>query len=133
MPIIGDILKQNLFKLKNATQSKNGKNAFWIILRDIAKEDIINVYPNKVDSDIIVPIYYDILSKNRENIPLYFQETLYSNNQERFRVINRNLFTSNAFHPEGLANQEGIKAKKALNEFKKGNRIIYQGEIRNDH
>ena len=59
-------------------------------------------------------------------MPLYFQEILPSNKQERFRVIIRNLFSSNAFHPDGLANQAGIYAYREVNEMKKGERIVYQ-------
>ena len=59
-------------------------------------------------------------------IPDYFQETLSSNHQERFRVIIRNLFSSNAFHPDGLANQPGIYAYKEINQYKKGKRIVFQ-------
>ena len=66
------------------------------------------------------------MCENIEHIPLYFRERLPSNNQERFRVIIRNLFSSNAFHPDGLANQEGIYAYKEVNESKKGERIVYR-------
>lgn len=124
---VGDVLKRRIDELSFASENKLGQDAFWIILRDIAVEEIQELYPGKVDSDTIVPIYYDILSSNLDSIPYYFQEKLPSNNQERFRVINRNMFTSNAFHPDGLANQKGIRAYKEINESKKGERIIYQG------
>ena len=127
--MIGEVLKSRLHELTNASTKKVGDTAFWVILRDIAKDEIINLYPRKVDSDTIVPVYYEILSSNLEYIPEYFQEKLDSNGQERFRVINRNLFTSNAFHPDGIANQEGIIAYKELNESKKGERIVYQGDV----
>lgn len=125
--MVGDILKKRINELSMSSTKKVGHDAFWVILRDIAREEILNIYPQKIDSDTIVPIYYDILSSNLDNIPDYFQEKLDSNNQERFRVINRNLFTSNAFHPDGLANQDGIIAYKEINESKKGERIVYQG------
>ena len=124
---VGDVLKRRINELSVASENKLGQDAFWIILRDIAVEEIQELYPGKVDSDTIVPIYYDILSSNLDSIPYYFQEKLPSNNQERFRVINRNMFTSNAFHLDGLANQKGIRAYKEINESKKGERIIYQG------
>lgn len=127
--MLGEVLKSRLSELSLASTNKLGKDAFWIILRDIAKDEIIALYPRKVDSDTIVPAYYEILSSNLDYIPEYFQEKLDSNNQERFRVINRNLFTSNAFHPDGLANQEGIIAYKEINEDKKGERIVYQGDV----
>lgn len=125
--MVGDVLKRRIPELLNASTNKLGNDAFWVILRDIAKEEIISIYPHKIDSDTIVPIYYEILSSNLEFIPCYFQKKLDSNNQERFRVINRNLFTSNAFHTDGLANQKGIIAYKEINERKKGERIVYQG------
>ena len=126
--MIGDVLKSRLYQFKFASEKKTGTNAFWVILRDIARDEILAVYPSKVDSDVIVPIYYEILAQNSKELPVYFRQTLKSNKQERFRVINRNLFTSNAFHPDGLANQKGIIAKKEINEDRKGERIIYQGD-----
>lgn len=127
--MIGSVLKSRISELSNASTKKMGEDAFWIILRNIARDEILALYPNKVDSDTIVPIYYEILSENLVYIPEYFREKLESNNQERYRVINRNMFTSNAFHPDGLANQPGIIAYKDLNESKKGDRIIYQGDV----
>jgi hypothetical protein len=123
----GDYLRQHLYLLNDASTKKVGTDAFWEILKRIAVAEILSIYPNKVDSDTAVPIYYDILSSNIDEFPSYFSETLMSNGQERFRVINRNLFTSNAFHPDGLANQKEINAYKEINESKKGERIVYQG------
>ena len=127
--MLGSVLKSRIAELSTASVNKLSREAFWVILRDIAKEEIISLYPQKVDSDTIVPVYYEILSSNLSYIPDYFQVKLDSNNQERFRVINRNLFTSNAFHPDGLANQDGIVAYKEINEEKKGERIVYQGDV----
>lgn len=125
MSMLGDVLRKNLYQLQNASKKKTDKDAFWIILRDIAVEEIIkNGFP--IDSDVIIPIYYEILSENLSYIPPYFQERLKSNHQERFRVLIRNLFSSNAFHKEGLANQPSIFAYTQVNEFKKGSRIVYQ-------
>jgi hypothetical protein len=50
-----------------------------------------------------------------------------SNKQKRYRVINRNLFSSNAFHADGLANHDYIEAYKEINADKKGERIVYKG------
>ena len=122
---IGDVLKRKINMLSYATTKKVGPNAFWIILRDIARDEIIE-YGGPVDSDIIIPIYYDILCDNLTYVPDYFQEILPSNHQERFRVIIRNLFSSNSFHPDGLANQPGIYAYKETNQFKKGERVVFQ-------
>jgi hypothetical protein len=125
--MLGDVLKKRLPLLSSCSIKKNASNAFWIVLRDIAKEEIIELN-EPVDSDIIIPLYYDILSSNLDYIPEYFQEILPSNHQERFRVITRNLFSSNAFHPDGLANQKGIVAYKEINESKKGERIVFSKE-----
>lgn len=124
----GDILKTKIRLLSKASTSKNGEDAFWVILRDIAVEDIKAIYPSKVDSNLAVPLYYDILLKNADVFPEYFNEVIKSNNQERFRVINRNLFTSNAFHKDGLANQKGIIAVREMNSDFKGEHIIFQGD-----
>lgn len=123
--MLGDVLKRNLYKLRYASLKKIGKDAFWVLLRDIAVEEIIE-YNGPIDSDTIIPLYYSILCDNLQYVPLYFQEILPSNKQERFRVIIRNLFSSNAFHPDGLANQVGIYAYREVNEMKKGERIVYQ-------
>jgi len=125
----GDVLKANIWKLKNASENKLAIDAFWIILRDIVVKEILSIHPSKVDSDIAIGIYYDILCDNLNFIPVYFQEKLHSNKQERFRVINRNVWSSNAFHTDGLANQPKIHAYKEINPNKKGERIIYQGVL----
>jgi hypothetical protein len=126
--MFGDFLKKQINLLSNASKNKKAPNSFWIILRDIAVQDIILNKPHKVDSDIAIGIYYKILCDNFNKFPEYYQFKLKSNGQERFRVINRNLWSSNAFHNDGLANQIGIKASVAVNEFKKGSRIIFEGE-----
>lgn len=127
--MLGDVLKREIYKLSYSSQKKSDDNAFWVVLRDIAVKEIIE-YGAPVDSDTIIPIYYDILRNNLEYIPEHFQKVLPSNKQERFRVVIRNLFSSNAFHPDGLARQEGIVARKETNEFKKGERIVYQSMTR---
>lgn len=123
--MLGDILKKNLYLLSKATTDRYGNTAFWIIIRDIAREEIIE-HGRPVDSDAIIPLYYSILSKNLEFIPSYFKKIIPSNGQERFRVIVRNVFTSNAFHSDGLANQKGIHAYKQINASKKGRRIVFE-------
>ena len=123
--MLGDVLKREIHKLKYASTKKVGNDAFCVILREVAHKEIIE-YNGPIDSDNIIPLYYDIFCNNLDYIPLYFQEILPSNKQERFRVIIRNLFSSNAFHPDGLANQKGIYAYKEINELKKGERIVYQ-------
>lgn len=123
----GDYLRSHLHMLSDASTKKVGSDAFWEILKWIAVHEILDMYPQKIDSDTAVPIYFEILNENEDQFPSYFSEKLPSNHQERYRVINRNLWTSNAFHPDGLANQKEISAYKEINEFKKGERIVYQG------
>lgn len=123
--MFGDVLRKNIWRLTNASIKKNDNNSFWIVLRNIAVEDIINVYPSKIDSDTAIGVYYEILNDNEDKLPSYYLEKLPSNNQERYRVINRNMWSSNAFHPDGLANQKNIEAYSEINEIKKGERIVY--------
>lgn len=120
--MLGDVLKNNLYKLRNTS-----KNNFWIVLRDIAYQEIIELN-SKVDSDQIIPVYYKIIKQNIDQIPDYFAQTLKSNKQERFRVVIRNLFTSNALHSSGLGRMKGIKAYKQINENKKGYRNVFYKE-----
>ena len=122
----GDVLEKNISLLYKAKKKRSGDDAFWIILRNLAVQDIKSLYPGEVDSVFAVPIYYDILLKYSNNFSEDFNTLLDSNSQERFRVINRNMFTSNAFHPDGLANQPGIIATRILNEQGKGCRIVYK-------
>ena len=124
--MFGDYLRTHIDILSNATLKKVGDNCFWKLLQSIAVNEIKSVYPDSVDSDIAVPIYYKILKDNKDKFDPYFSVVLDSNKQERFRVINRNLWTSNAFHPDGLANHKGIIANKSINEAKKGYRIIFK-------
>ena len=125
--MFGDVLKAKIAELSSSSTNKNDQNTFWIKLRDIAVEDILSVKPQKIDSDTAIALYYDILIDNYEKIPNYYRKVLKSNKQERFRVLNRNMWSSNAFHPDGLANQPGIEAYKEINESKKGSRIVYKG------
>ena len=132
----GDCLKK---KLKDGdflkcSDKKNDKNAFWIILRNSAVEDLKQCCPQKIDSDVATRIYYHILVDNLDCLPHFICDILPSNNQERFRVVNRNLFSSNAFHPDGLANQKGVYAIKNNNEKRKGEKIVFQWmEDKNDY
>jgi hypothetical protein len=106
--------------------NKSSDKAFWLALRNTAIEDIRRCSPHKVDSDVAIQVYYSILSDNMSLLPDFVCTTLPSNKQERFRVINRNMFSSNAFHPEGLANQRGIHAVKNDNTERKGAKIVFQ-------
>lgn len=125
--MFGDILRSKVKLLAYSSARKSGDEAFWIILRDIAVEDIKACYPEKVDSGNAIGIYYSILKNNEKFIPDELLERLPSNGQEKYRVINRNLWSSNAFHPDGLANQKGIVAERVFNCDRRGERIIYRG------
>lgn len=124
----GDCLKRNLLnnEFMNCEQKKTGSTAFWVKLRDIAVEDLKTCYPQKIDSDIAIKIYYSIFLENLEHLPDFICQILPSNGQERFRVANRNLFSSNAFHTDGLANQPGVYAYKNDNAKRKGEKIVFQ-------
>ena len=127
--MFGDVLRNKICLLASTSAKKSGEDAFWITLRNIAIEDIKACYPEKVDSNNAIGIYYSILKNNEKYIPVELVERLPSNGQEKYRVINRNLWSSNAFHPDGLANQEGIIAKRFFNCERRGERIIYQGGL----
>lgn len=124
----GDCLKRKLLSNQfiGCEQKKSSPNAFWIVLRDTAVEDLRECSPQKIDSDLAIRIYYKILSEYMDFLPDFVCRVLPSNNQERFRVVNRNLFSSNAFHPDGLANQNGICAFKNDNSKCKGEKIVFQ-------
>ena len=123
--MLGDVLKRELSRLTSASIKKTATDSFWVILRDIALKEIIELN-DPVDSDVIIPLYYSILKENLSFIPAYYREIVPSNKQERYRLVIRNLFSSNAFHTDGLANQFGIVAYKEPNENKKGHRIVYK-------
>lgn len=125
--MFGDVLRNNIDKLSTANAAKGGNNPFWRVLRDIAVEDIKAYAPNKVDSINAISIYYEILKENEYYLPLELTERLPSNGQERYRVQNRNMWSSNAFHPDGIANQPGIFAEQKMNDTRRGKRIIFQG------
>lgn len=130
--MFGDVLRKKITLLSNTSVNKNDTNSFWIVLRDIAVEDIKRCYPEKIDSSDAIALYYEILRNNECYIPKELTETLPSNGQEKYRVKNRNMWSSNAFNTDGLANQPGIKAKKVINKLKNGEKIIYQG-VSNDY
>ena len=129
----GDCLKRRLKNgdFLNCEDKKTSPNAFWIVLRDTAVQDIHECYPQKIDSDIAIRLYYGILYDNMDYLPDFICSVLPSNKQERFRVVNRNLFSSNAFHPDGLANQKGIYAYKNDNVKCKGEKIVFQWKEEN--
>lgn len=102
----GDILRKNLYKFKKAA-----KESFQKTLIEIASEEIKNS-KDKVSSDFAIPCYYKILKENENKIPNYFKSE--KSGQKRYRIINRNIWSSNAYRHNGLAKREheGIKAIK---------------------
>lgn len=124
----GDVLKKRIRELSDASVNKKSDDTFWIKLRNIAVEEINMIYPDEIDSSIAVEIYYEILNDNVDFLPEYYREKLKSNNQERFRVVNRNMWTSNAYHADGLANQKYVHSKKLINSNRVGRKIIYLGD-----
>lgn len=121
---LGDVLKSKFDLISNASIERNAPNAFWKVIRDIAREEIL-ACDQPIDSDVFVGCYYFIMKSNEEKIPAYFRKIIPSSKQERYRNVTRNVLTSNAFHPDGLAMQPGIKTKRSINFSRKGNRIIY--------
>ena len=130
--MFGDILRKSMHKFEDASKNKRSENAFWKILRDIAVEEIKNHHPQKIDSAIAIDAYYSILKKNEFLIPEYFKGIMKSNKQERYRVINRNLWSSNSSNQDGLASQPFVIANKMINEERNGYKVIYSWGGEND-
>ena len=124
----GDCLLKKLHEneFMTCSENKNSPQAFWVMLRDAAVEDIKCISPSKIDSDVAISFYYDILSVNTDYLPDFICDIVPSVKQERFRVANRNLFSSNAFHSEGLENIKGIYSYKIYNSKCKGEKIVYE-------
>ncbi len=126
--MIGDVLKRRICEVSDAKGGrgiKDGKK-LWQILKDIAIEEIRLLSNERISSNDIIPVYYQILKENQNMLSPYYIEVLPSNKQERFRVVIRNLFVTNAFHVDGLANVKGIKAVRVVNSNRRGCRVIYQ-------
>ena len=126
--MIGDVLKKRIKELSQAIDGSGIKQGrkLWQILKDIAIEEIMFLSPDRVSSSDIIPIYYSIIRENQNILSPYNREILPSNGQERFRVVVRNLFVTNAFHQDGLANYRSIKANRVVNSDRRGCRIVYQ-------
>ena len=125
--MIGDILKGRILEIRNAGDGRGKKDGIklWQILKKIALEEIKSLAPDRVSSNDIIPVYYNIILENQNLLSDYYREVLPSNKQERFRVVIRNLFVTNAFHPDGLANSKGVKAVKVVNSDRRGCRVVY--------
>ena len=124
--MLGDILKGRLNEVKKSIDSSRGQNAFCEVIKKIAIDEINALYPQKIDSNIIVETYYKILLDNMGYIPVPLKE-LSANGQYRFRISVRNVFTSNANHSNGLANSPYLNVKRIVNDNRKGRRYSYQG------
>lgn len=105
---------------------KNVPEALWVSLIEVAAKDIALNCPNGIDGDTATSTYYEIALNNSQHLPKFALETLPSNGQERIRVAIRNTFSSNAFHYWGLANRDGIKARKQEKERGKGKTIFFE-------
>ena len=126
--MVGDILEKRIKEISFASDGsgEKGGKKLWQILKNIALEELKNAAPGRVSSNDIIPIYYRIVFENQNLLPNYCRERLPSNKQERYRVIIRNLFVTNAFHQDGLASCKEIRAVKVVNESRRGCRVIYQ-------
>lgn len=123
--MFGDVLHKRikeLSKTKDTTQQV--MSSFWYCLRDIILEEIKNC-DTDVKSDEAIRTYYNILKANEKYLPSSVKKKLPSNNQEKYRVCNRNLWSSNAWHPVGLENE--IATTLVLNIDRKGYCRIYKG------
>ncbi len=122
----GDVLRNKIQVLRSASENSRSDKAFWVLLRDMAIEDICDIYPKAIDSDIAIPIYYEILVENLDKIPIRFKQKLKSNGQERFRVILRNIFSSNALHANGIGGSKLIEVRKVISETRNGYRVRFR-------
>lgn len=123
--MFGDILHKRIKELsKTKYTSQKTMDSFWYCLRDIILEEIVNCDQN-IESDEAIRTYYNILKANEKYLPSSVKKKLPSNNQEKYRVCNRNLWSSNAWHPIGLENE--IATTLVLNTERKGYKRIYQG------
>lgn len=125
--MIGDVLKERLNEVRHSEDKRKGDSSFCEVIKRIAVEEINELYPERIDSDVIIEVYYKILSQHKDYIPTSLLEITPSNGQERFRNAVRNIFTSNAYHTNGLANNPNLKVVKVVNENRKGRRYSYKG------
>lgn len=124
--MFGDVLKRRLPELKDTIDSKKEiPNAYWVVFRDIIIEEL-KEYGNWVDSDIAIETYYYILNSNESFIPDFKKKILKSNGQESYRVCNRNMWSSNAWHRTGLESIVAIKSVQEPNYKRKGNKRLYK-------
>ena len=123
--MLGDVLKRRINLLSKSSVNRNDKNAFWKEIKDIAIEEICELNAS-VDSNVIISVYYKILKENENQIPQWYKEKIKSNGQETYRVITRNIFSSNAFHNNGIAKSKMLEAKKIINSDRRGYKIVYK-------
>ena len=91
--MLGDVLKERLWEIKKSIDSPRGYWAFCEVIKRIAIDEINALYPEEVDSDVIVEVYYHILRQNTNCIPPTMLQLSPSDNQERYRISVRNVFT----------------------------------------
>ncbi len=130
--MLGDILISRLNEVKQSKDKRSGNDAFCEVIKRIAIDEINAIYPKKIDSDIIVEVYYNILLNNLDYIPASLKKLSPSNGQYRFRIAVRNIFTSNSDHSNGLSNNSKLHTVKIVNDARKGKHYTYQG-VKNDN
>ena len=123
--MFGEVLRNRIEELSETTYTrKKDMSSFWYRLRDIALEEISH-YSGEIDSGEAIETYYTILKANEQSLPDEAKEILPSNGQERYRVCNRNLWSSNSWHPIGLENTTTTTV--TINDKRRGNKRIYKG------
>jgi hypothetical protein len=65
----GDVLRKKNKIINKCINKESWPYCILEILKRIAVEDINKIYPQKVDSDIAIPIYYEILNENEHLLP----------------------------------------------------------------
>lgn len=124
--MFGDVLKSRITELSDTQFSRRkDMSSFWFCLQDIIINEINN-YNGKIDSNLAIEIYYNILKSNEHLLP-DFAKCRLNNGQERYRVCNRNLWSSNAWHATGLEGVSTITTTLSINIDRKGNKRTYLG------
>lgn len=96
---------------------KNTGKDFYIFLKECFICDLILNY-NKTNanhiywSNEIIPIYYEILKENETFLPEETLEINDSTQQKKYRIINRNIFSSNSDNKNGLQNRRELECKR---------------------
>ena len=90
-----------------------------VFICDLIYEYNITLKNQEVISNDVIPLYFDILKNNEGKLNEQLTKELKSNNQKRYRVIIRNIFTSNSENTEGLQNRVELAASRTSNPTRK--------------